>query len=263
MPIERMLRTIWPGDSSNAKYRQRLAARAGRVREVRGQRWSCRCRRCPMTRTRAAAEIALAAEHRVEPGDAAGDRARRETSCCRPSDVIGSTLMPSSSIRNGYSLVPCDGAAVLDDAQAPRRDLVDRRDGRAGSRSRRRTPPARGGSASPSPRSPVMTAVTPLSLSQRNRRRSSARRMASLRQPAEQRLDRVEHDALGADRVDRVAEADEQAFEVVVAGLLDLAALDAHVVDRAASSAAISSSRSKPSERTFCDQLLAPSPRTT
>ena len=32
--------------------------------------------------------------------------------------------MPSSSIRNGYSLVPCDGAAVLDDAQPPGRDLL-------------------------------------------------------------------------------------------------------------------------------------------
>ena len=33
--------------------------------------------------------------------------------------------MPSSSIRNGYSFVPCVGAAVLDDAQPARRDLVD------------------------------------------------------------------------------------------------------------------------------------------
>ena len=71
-----------------------------------------------------------------------------------------------------------------------------------------------------------MTAVTPLSFSQRNSRRSSARRMPLVGQPAEQRLDRVEHDALGADRVDRVAQADEQPFEIVLAGLLDLAALD-------------------------------------
>ncbi len=35
----------------------------------------------------------------------------------------------------------------------------------------------------PSPRSPVMTAVTPLSFSQRNRRRSSARRIASFVRP--------------------------------------------------------------------------------
>ena len=69
-----------------------------------------------------------------------------------------------------------------------------------------------------SPRSPVMTAVTPLSFSQRNSRRSSARSIAWFGQPGEERLDGVEHDALGADRVDRVPEPDEQPFEVVLAG---------------------------------------------
>ena len=49
-------------------------------------------------------------------------------------------------------------------------------------------------------------------------------------QAAEQDLDGVQHDALGADRVDGVAEADEQPFEVVLAGLLDLAPLDVDVV---------------------------------
>jgi hypothetical protein len=53
-----------------------------------------------------------------------------------------------------------------------------------------------------------------------------------VREAAEQALDRVEHDALGAERVDRVAQPHEQAAEVVVAGLVDLAALDAHVVDQ-------------------------------
>ena len=51
-------------------------------------------------------------------------------------------------------------------------------------------------------------------------------------QAGEERLEGVEHDALGADGVDGVAEADEQAFQVVFAGLLDLAALDADVVHR-------------------------------
>ena len=54
---------------------------------------------------------------------------------------------------------------------------------------------------------------------------------AVVRQAGEQRFDRVEHDALGADRLDRVAEPDEQPFEIVLAGLLDLAAFDADVVD--------------------------------
>ena len=53
---------------------------------------------------------------------------------------------------------------------------------------------------------------------------------ARVRQAAEQRLDGVQHDPLGPDGVDGVAEADEQPFEVVVAGFLDLAALDAHEI---------------------------------
>ena len=47
----------------------------------------------------------------------------------------------------------------------------------------------------------------------------------------EQRLDRVEHDPLRPDLLDGVVEPDEQALEIVIAGFLDLAALDAHIVD--------------------------------
>ena len=163
--------------------------------------------------------------------------------------------MPSSSIRNGYSLVPCAVPRYL--TMRSRRVetwSITRWSSRITQSETYSSSPCR--VSVPSPRSPVMTAVTPLSLSQRNRRRSSARRMRVVRQAAEQRLDRVEHDALGADRVDRVAEADEQPLEVVVAGLLDLAALDAHVVDDELLRARPASSRSKPSERTFCGQLL-------
>ena len=49
--------------------------------------------------------------------------------------------------------------------------------------------------------------------------------------PAEQALDRVEHHPLGTDSVDGVANADEQPFQVVVAGFLDLLALDPDEVD--------------------------------
>ena len=48
---------------------------------------------------------------------------------------------------------------------------------------------------------------------------------------AEERLDGVEHHALGADAVDGVGEPDEETAEVVLAVLLHLAALDLHVVD--------------------------------
>ena len=50
-------------------------------------------------------------------------------------------------------------------------------------------------------------------------------------QAAEECLDGVQHDALGLDRVDGVAQADEQSFEVVVAGFFDLVAFDPHEVD--------------------------------
>ena len=51
-------------------------------------------------------------------------------------------------------------------------------------------------------------------------------------QAGKQRFDGIEDDALGADRPDRVIEPDEQPFEIVLARFLDLAAFDAHVVDR-------------------------------
>ena len=52
-----------------------------------------------------------------------------------------------------------------------------------------------------------------------------------IRQAGEQRFDRVEDDALGPDRLNRVVQPDEQAFEIVVAGFLDLAAFHADIVD--------------------------------
>ena len=84
----------------------------------------------------------------------------------------------------------------------------------------------------PSPRSAVMTAVTPLSLSQRNRRRSSARRIAWFEKPAEQRLDRVQNHALGSDGVDGVAQPDEEPAQIELAVLVDLAAIDLDVIER-------------------------------
>ena len=50
-------------------------------------------------------------------------------------------------------------------------------------------------------------------------------------QSGEERLDRIEHDALGTDRVDGEAEPNKQPFEVVLAAFLNLAALDADVID--------------------------------
>jgi hypothetical protein len=52
-----------------------------------------------------------------------------------------------------------------------------------------------------------------------------------VRQAREERLDRVQDDTAGSDRVDGEAEPDEETLQIVVAGLLDLAALDPDVVE--------------------------------
>jgi hypothetical protein len=48
----------------------------------------------------------------------------------------------------------------------------------------------------------------------------------------EERLNGVQHDPLRADAVDRCAQPDEEAFEIILSGLVDLAPLHAHMVDR-------------------------------
>ena len=50
-------------------------------------------------------------------------------------------------------------------------------------------------------------------------------------QAGKQRLKRVEHDALCLDGIDGVAEPDEEAFEVVLTCLFDLASLDMNMIE--------------------------------
>ena len=50
-------------------------------------------------------------------------------------------------------------------------------------------------------------------------------------QAGEQRFERVQHHALGADGINREVQPDEQPFQVVLAGLRDFTALDVHVVE--------------------------------
>ena len=82
-----------------------------------------------------------------------------------------------------------------------------------------------------SPRSPVMTAVTSRSLSQRKSRRSSARRIASFEKP--EKIASIVSMAirLRAHAVDEGAEADEEPLEVVLAGLAELGPVDVDVVE--------------------------------
>ena len=110
-------------------------------------------------------------------------RAPRTPDARSVSDVTGSTPRPPSSMRNGYSFVPCVRAAVLHDPEAAGRDLLLHAVIELDHGSPSRTPRARGGSACSSPFSPVITAVRLRSRSQRNSRRSSARRIASSSKP--------------------------------------------------------------------------------
>ena len=74
----------------------------------------------------------------------------------------------------------------------------------------------------PSPRSPVITAVTPSLLEPAEETAQLGPQNGGVGERAEEVLDRVDDDPLGADRVDRGAEAEEEPVEVPVAGLLDL-----------------------------------------
>jgi hypothetical protein len=144
---------------------------------------------------------------------------------------MGITEMPSSSIRNGVLVGAVHRAAVLHDAQPAGRELlgdaVVEHDDAVGdvlletvAGERAVAALARDHRGDPAVLEP---AEQPAQLGAQHR---------GVGQSSEQRLDGVEHDALGADRVDRVAEADEKAAEVVLARLLDLGALDADVVDQ-------------------------------
>ena len=83
-----------------------LAARAGAVGEVSGEDGLAGARRAG-DQDAAAAVVALPAEHRVEVRRCRSRSRSVEAGWSRPAEVIGRTEMPCSSIRNGYSLVPC------------------------------------------------------------------------------------------------------------------------------------------------------------
>ena len=91
--------------------------------------------------------------------------------------MIGSTDIPDSPMRNGYSLVPCSEPRYFR-MRSRRVDVcsVTRWSSTITQSDTYSSMPWR--VSVPSPRSPVITAVTPRSLSQPNSRRSSERRIA-------------------------------------------------------------------------------------
>ena len=144
--------------------------------------------------------------------------------------MIGRTEMPSSSMRKGYSLVPWLDPAVLT-------TLIRRVDSWLMTRWSSRITQSETYSSSPwrvrvaSPRSPVTMAVMLAVLQPLEQPADLGPQHGLIRQSPEERFDRVEHDAFGADRINRMPEADEQAFEVVLTALLDVVGLDMHVID--------------------------------
>ena len=81
------------------------------------------------------------------------------------------------------------------------------------------------------PRSPVTMAVTPFFLSQRKRRRSSALKMPSLGREEEEDLQGIEDHAFCFHGIDGMTQADEEAFQVVFPGFLDLGAFYVDVIE--------------------------------
>ena len=159
--------------------------------------------------------------------------------------------MPLSSIRNGYSLVPWTEPRYLTIRSRRVRsvlgDPVVQQDHAVGDvllqavAGQRAVAPLAGDDRRDA--LVLEPAEQPAQLGPQDGRRWTS--------PPKSDLDGVQHDPLGPDRVDGVAEADEEALQVVLAGLLDLAPLDAHVVDASSFFCSTRSSRSKPSERTF------------
>ena len=146
----------------------------------------------------------------------------------RPAEVIGITVMPCSSIMNGYSFVPCTEPRYF----TMRRRRVERW---SVTRWSDRMTQSETYSSKPcrvrvrSPRPPVMIALTPLFstiqtggvFGAQDRRISEA---------SEKGLDRINDDTLRPDAIDGVAQADEQAFEIVLASFFYLCAFELDVI---------------------------------
>ena len=144
--------------------------------------------------------------------------------------MIGITVMPCSSMMNGYSLRAVGRAAILDDAQAAGRklivDAVVEQDHAVGDVFFEAVARQRAFAALAGDDGSDAFLLEPL-----EQPAQFGAQQLLVFQAAEKRLDGVDNDAFGADRVDGKAEADEKTFEIVFASLGDLGALDLDVVD--------------------------------
>ena len=200
-----------------------LAASAGRVGEVGSQARLASARR---TRNKhaAAAVNSLAAEHGVEPGHAGGNplRGRFVVKTKRGDRQDGNAVGVD---QKGILVRAVGGATVLDDAQPSGREqfrhAVVEDDDAVGDVLLEAVASERAVAALAGD-----DRRDPLVLEPAEQAAELGAEDGGIRQAAEERLEGVEHDAPGPERVDGVAQADEEAFEVVLAGLLDFTPLD-------------------------------------
>jgi hypothetical protein len=179
---------------------------------------------------RTAAVIALAAQHVVQPRYAARDSlgARRVVELQRGErQDVNAVLVDEERVLVGA----VGAAAILDDAQAPGGHLlghtVVEQDHAVGDVLLQ--PLAREASFAALAGDDRGDALVLQPAEEAPQLRAQQRLVG---EAAEEGLERVEHHALGAHRVDRHPQPQEQAFEVVFAGLVDLRRLDVNVVDR-------------------------------
>jgi len=89
-----------------------LAAFACGIDEVAGDRGLAGACHPRTTRSRIRDTIPPLRQHGVEAGYTGGYQVVRPPDARSPTEVTGNTLMPSTSIRKGYSFVPCAETAV-------------------------------------------------------------------------------------------------------------------------------------------------------
>ena len=204
-----------------------LSALAGRLDEAGGHAGLAGPRR-PRDEDGAAAEIA-ASQHGIQPRHAGG-HALRGRRVLEPQGGDGQDGEAGVVDEEGVLVRAVGGAAVLDDPQPSRGDLtrdpVVEEDHAIRDVFLESLPGEGAGAALRRDDGRHVPGLQPAEEAAQLRAQQ-----VRVGQAREQALDGVEHDALGADGVDGVAQANEQSFQVVLAGLLDLGALDAHEVD--------------------------------
>jgi len=185
--------------------------------------------RRPGNQDAAAPKQALAAEHGVQRGDAGGHPFGRRLVVERQGG--DGHHREAGLVNQERILVGAMGrSAILDDPQPPRRHLVDHPMVEQDDAVRHifLQPVTRQHAASSLGRHDRRDA-TVLQPPEESAQFGAEDRL--VRQGGEQGFDRIEHDALRLDPVDRMAQADEQPFEIVIAGLVDFAVLGPHEFD--------------------------------